>query len=482
MKSRESLPQLIKAPTGIAGLDDITGGGLPSGRPTLVCGNTGCGKTLLAMQFLVNGATRYDETGVFMTFEESRKDLTANVASLGYDLSGLIAEGHLRVDHVELPPANYDRSGEYDLEGLFIRLAQAIDQVAAKRVVLDTLETLFSGLPDPRILRAEIRRLCGWLKERGVTAIITGETGDGNNLTRQGLEEYVSDCVILLDHRVEGQVSSRRLRIVKYRGSAHGTNEYPFLIEGDGISLLPITSLSLNHTVSDERVSSGIAKLDAMLGGAGYFRGSSVLVSGTAGVGKSSLAAHLVDAFCGKGERAVYFSFEESASQIMRNMRSIGIDLSRRTERGLLQIRAERPSSLGLEMHLLTMIKSVQQMKPHLVIIDPLSSFLDGANNELVKALLMRLVDYLKVQQITGLFLNLTIGGDSIDRTDAGISSIMDTWILLKSDDVGDQRIRSLAILKSRGMPHSSQIREFLITDSGVDLGQAFSGRRKQPA
>ncbi len=362
----KSRPQLPKAPTGIQGLDEITGGGLPRGRPTLVCGGVGCGKTLLAMEFLVSGATEFDEPGVFMSFEETTKDLTQNVASLGFDLKDLVARKKIVLDYVHIERGEIEESGEYDLEGLFIRLGAAIDAIGAKRVVLDTIESLFAGLPNPLILRAELRRLFRWLKDKGVTAIVTSESGE-QTLSRNGLEEYISDCVIVLDHRVSEQTSSRLLRVVKYRGSTHGTNEYPFLIDADGILVLPVTSLGLNHIASSERISSGIARLDAMLGGKGYYRGSSVLVSGTAGTGKSSLAAHFADAACRRGERVLYFSFEESPDQIRRNMASIGIDLKSWTKKGLLQINANRPTSAGLELHLTRMHKAVNTFKPQVV-------------------------------------------------------------------------------------------------------------------
>ena len=472
---QETRPHLPKTPTGILGLDEITNGGLPKGRPTLVCGGAGCGKTLLAMEFLVRGATQFNEPGVFMAFEESAQDLTQNVASLGFDLKDLVARRKLVLDFVYVERSEIEESGEYDLEGLFIRLGQAIDSIGAKRVVLDTVESLFAGLPNQAILRAELRRLFRWLKDKGVTAIITGERGDGT-LTRQGLEEYVSDCVIVLDHRVSEQTSSRRLRVVKYRGSTHGTNEYPFLINEDGISVLPVTSLVLQHMASTERVATGIPRLDAMLGGKGYYRGSSVLVSGTAGTGKSSIAAHFADAACRRGERVIYYSFEESPSQTMRNMRSIGIELEPWVKKGLLQFHANRPSSAGLETHLAMKHKVIDDFKPQVVILDPLNSFVIGENEIGVQSMFMRLMDYLKTNQITGLFTNLTAGGGLVEQTDIGISSLIDTWVLLRAIDNGDERNRGLSILKSRGMAHSNQIREFLLTDHGVELRDVYVG------
>ncbi|MBK5963282.1 KaiC 1 [Thiocystis minor] len=467
--------QLPKSPTGIQGLDEITGGGLPTGRPTLVCGSAGCGKTLLAMEFLVRGATQYHEPGVFMTFEETGEELTANVASLGFDLDDLIAHGQLALDFVFIERSEIEETGEFDLEGLFIRLGYAIDTIGAKRVVLDTVESLFAGLPNPIILRAELRRLFRWLKDKGVTAIITGERGDGQ-LTRQGLEEYVSDCVIVLDHRVSNLICTRRLRVVKYRGSTHGTNEYPFLIDEDGISVLPITSLGLQQVVSTEQVSTGIPRLDAMLSGAGYYRGSSILVSGTAGTGKSSLAGHFAVAACQRGERVLYFAFEESASQIMRNLRSIGIDLEPWVRQGLLQFEATRPTFVGLEMHLTTMHKQIAGFHPGIVIVDPLNSFINADNEAEVKAMLMRLMDFLKMRQITGFFTSLTSDASQLDHTDAAVSSLIDTWLLLLAIDAGSERNRALSILKSRGMAHSNQTREFLITAQGIELRDVYTG------
>jgi circadian clock protein KaiC len=471
-KSRTQLP---KSPTGIQGLDEITDGGLPKGRPTLVCGSAGCGKTLLAMEFLVRGATQFNEPGVFMAFEETANDLTQNVASLGFDLKDLVARKKIVLDFVHFERSEIEESGEYDLEGLFIRLGQAIDSIGAKRVVLDTIETLFSCLPNPLILRAELRRLFRWLKDKGVTAIITGERGE-EGLTRQGLEEYVSDCVILLDQRASDLISSRLLRIIKYRGSTHGTNEYPFLIDENGISVLPITSLSLQDIASTERVPTGIARLDAMLGGAGYYRGSSVLVSGTAGTGKSSLAAHFAEAACRRGERALYFAFEESPTQIIRNMRSLGIDLSPWVQKGLLHFEANRPTSMGLEMHLTMMRKAINAFKPQVVIVDPLNSFIIWGNETQVKSMLMRLVDFLKMNRITGLLTSLTPGGRALEQTDVAISSLIDTWVLLRDIEIGGERVRGLYILKSRGMAHSNQIREFLLTDHGVELRDVYVG------
>jgi circadian clock protein KaiC len=468
---------LPKSSTGIQGLDELTGGGLPRGRPTLVCGGAGCGKTLLAMEFLIHGAERFGEPGVFMAFEETVQDLTKNVASLGFALDDLIARRLMAVDFVRVDRSELEQSGEYDLEGLFIRLGHAIDSIGAKRVVLDTIESLFSGLPNQAILRTELRRLFRWLKDKGVTAVITGERGsEPGALTRQGLEEYVSDCVIVLDHRVTGMVSSRRLRVVKYRGSTHGTNEYPFLIDEDGISVLPVTSLGLDHPVSTERIPTGVAGLDAMLGGAGYFRGSSVLVSGTAGTGKSSLAAHFTAAACRRGERVMYFAFEESATQIMRNMGSIGIDMAPWVEEDLLCFHAARPTLSGLEMHLATMLKEIARFDPQVVVVDPLNSFVTVGNEDDVKMMLLRLVDALKLRLVTGFFTSLTAGGGAMEHTDIAISSLIDTWLLVRDMEGGGERNRGLYILKSRGMPHSNQIREFNLTSHGIELREAYIG------
>jgi len=471
----ESAHQLCKAPTGIPGLDEITNGGLPAGRPTLVCGDAGCGKTLLGVEFLAHGATQFNEPGVFLAFEESTEELMQNVASLGFDLAALVERKQMALDHVYIDPAEIVEAGEFDLQGLFIRLGHAIDAIGAKRVVLDTIETLFAGLPHPLILRAELRRLFRWLKDKGVTAIITGERGDGL-LTRRGLEEYVSDCVIVLDHRTHDLVSTRRLRVLKYRGSTHGTNEYPFLIDAEGISVLPITSLGLDHVASNERVSSGVPRLDAMLGDAGFFRGSSVLVSGTAGSGKSSLAGHFAAAACARGERVLYFAFEESPSQIQRNQRSIGLDLEHRMDQGLLRFDATRPTFTGLEMHLSGMHRTIDRFRPQNVILDPLNSFVSMGNKQEVKSMLMRLVDFLKSRQITGLFTSLTAGDSALDATDTAISSLIDTWLLLMSVDAGGERNRTLSIVKSRGMDHSNQTREFLITGHGIELLDVYWG------
>jgi len=464
---------LPKAPTGINGLDEITFGGFPRGRPTLVCGGPGCGKTLLAMEFLVHGAMRYGEPGVYVTFEESEEELAQNVRSLGFDVETLVADGKLAFDYVHVDPREIEETGEYDLEGRFVRLALAIEAVGARRVVLDTIEALFGGFTNMALLRSELRRLFRWLKERELTVVITGERG-GGTLTRQGLEEYVSDCVILLDHRVTDQVSTRRLRVVKYRGTSHGTNEYPFLIDVDGITVLPVTSAGLDHRVSDERVSTGIARLDAMLGGGGFYRGSSILVSGTAGSGKSTIAAHFADATCRHGERCLVLAFEESRGQIVRNMRSVGIDLSAHLASGLLTIEASRPSLYGLEIHLAQIHRRVGQLRPSSVVIDPISNL--GINTVDTSAMLLRLIDYLKSEGITALFVSLTAGGRALEATEFGVSSLIDTWLVLRDIEAGGERNRGLYVIKSRGMHHSNQIREFVISSNGIELLDVYVG------
>jgi circadian clock protein KaiC len=468
------LATLPKAPTGILGLDEITGGGLPRGRPTLLCGSAGSGKTMLAAEFLVHGAIDYGEPGVFMMFEENAEELAQNLRSLGVDLDKLRKQKKVVVDHVHIERNEIQETGEYDLEGLFIRLGHAIDSIGAKRVVLDTIEALFSGLPNHAVLRAELRRLFRWLKDLGVTAVITGERGE-QSLTRFGLEEYVADCVILLDHRIIDQVSTRRLRVVKYRGTAHGTNEYPFVIAADGVSLLPITSLRLEHLARNERVSTGIDGLDDMLGGLGLYRGSSTLVSGAPGTGKSSVGASFVDAACARGERALMFAYEESSSQVLRNMRSIGLDLAPWVKAGLLHIDASRPTLHGLEQHLVHMYELVRDRKPSVVVVDPISNLTMDRDDRALKPTLMRLIDFLKQKGVTALFTSLT-SDTAADVADSqvGVSSLMDTWILLTNVAGNGERTRTLQVLKSRGMPHSHQVREFVMGDQGVDLVDVY--------
>ncbi len=475
-KQRKSfLKGLPKSPTGIQGLDEITKGGLPKGRTTLVCGRAGCGKTMLGMQFLVRGAAEFDEPGVFMAFEETERELTQNVTLLGFDLDDLVKHKKIVLDYVRIERNEIEEAGEYDLEGIFVRLNSTIDSIHAKRVVVDTIESLFSGLSNESILRAEIRRLFRWLKDKGVTSIVTGESGDGT-LTRHSLEEYVSDCVILLDHRIDWQMATRRLRIIKYRGSSHGTNEYPFLIDEKGVSVLPITSLGLKHVASTGRISSGITALDDMLEGKGYCRGSTVLISGTAGTGKTSVAAHFTDATCKRGERVLYFCFEESPTQILRNIRSIGINLEPWMKNGLLRINATRPTLYGLEMHLAIAHKVIEEFKPHVVVVDPIDSFAIGTSDLEVRSMLIRLVDFLKMKNITAFFTSLTSNGNLQEPTDVVIPSLIDTWILVRDIEISGERNRGIYVLKSRGMANSNQVREFILTSHGVELRKTYVG------
>ncbi|SFV27930.1 circadian clock protein KaiC [Devosia crocina] len=466
---------ITKSLTGIEGFDDLTLGGLPTGRPTLVCGSAGCGKTLFATTFLVHGARDYDEPGVFVTFEERPVDIAANVASLGFDIEGLIESDKIAMEHIEIDPAEVAEIGDFDLEGLFLRLELAIDAIGAKRVVLDTIESLFSAFTNQAVLRAEIRRLFDWLKDKGMTTVITAERGDGT-LTRQGLEEYVSDCVILLDHRAHNQISTRRMRIVKYRGTAHGTNEYPFLIDRDGFSVLPVSSLGLDHQVSEERIASGVEDLDAMIEGGGFFRGSSILVSGVAGSGKSSLAASFVAAAAARGERAIYFSFEEAQGQIVRNMRSIGLGLSQFIENGQIRFVSARPTFYSLEMHLAIMLREVNRFDPHVVVLDPISAFLESGDHLEVQSMLLRMVDFLKSRGISAVFTHLMHNQDGAVATDIGLSSLMDGWILMLNREINGEFNRELYLLKARGTAHSNQVREFVMNADGIQLLPPYLG------
>jgi circadian clock protein KaiC len=475
VKKKREVVVLEKCPTGIKGLDEITKGGLPQGRPTLICGSAGCGKTLFAMEFLMHGAMDFGEPGVFMTFEETPEDLAKNFISLGFDLPDMVSRGLIATDHVYIERSEVEETGAYDLEGLFIRLGSAIDAIQAKRVVLDTIEALFAGLSNAAIVRSELRRLFHWLKARGVTAIVTGESGD-KLLTRYGLEEYVADCVILLDFRIDAQISTRRLRIIKYRGSSHGADEYPFLIDEGGFSILPITSLGLDYPVATERIATGVPKLDAMFEGKGFYRGSTILVSGTAGTGKTSLAATFADAACRRGERCLYFAFEESPSQIVRNMGSIGLDLGRWVKKGLLRFHSARPSLYGLEMHLLTFHKLIDRFDPQVFVIDPISNLTAAGTVSEVKSILTRLIDHLKMKKISTFLTDLTHMQSGLERTSEEISSLIDTWILLRAIERNGERNRGLYVLKSRGMAHSNQIQEFVLTDQGIDLIDIYTG------
>jgi len=481
-KQTNSLPTLEKVPTGIQGLDEITGGGLAKGRPTLVYGSAGSGKTLMGMEFLVRGITEYNEPGVFMSFEETEGELTSNVGSLGFDLKGLVASKKLLIDHVAIERSEIEETGEYDLEGLFIRLNSAIDSVKAKRVVLDTIEVLYSGLSNTGIIRAELRRLFRWIKDKGVTTIVTGERGGETMLTRHGLEEYVSDCVIFLDTRIKEELSTRRLRIVKYRGSAHATNEFPFLIDANGVNILPVTEVRLDYPASNKRVPTGIAALDVMLGGKGYLEGSSILVSGMVGTGKTSLAANFVDAACRRGQRCLYLAFEEAPNQIIRNMQSVGIDLQPWVKKGLLEFHATRVSEQGLEKHLLSIQRETAKAQPTITVVDAVTDFGTIGTDVEVRQMVLRLVDFFKASRMTTMFTSMSQRAE-LEETRVGLSSAFDTWIHLSNVQGDLERNRTLVIIKSRGMAHSNQVREFVLTDRGVEpvdiyasAGGAFMG------
>ena len=461
--------EIAKAPTGISGLDEITFGGLPAGRPTLVSGGPGSGKTLFGVSFLANGAQSFSEPGVLLTFEENAEELASDARSLGYDLEKLVEQKKLLIDYVHVDRSEIEETGEYDLEGLFVRLDHAIKQIGAKRVMLDTIETLFGGLKDTGVLRAELRRLFRWLRDRKITTVVTAERGE-QTFTRQGLEEYITDAVISLDHRVHEQISTRRIRVVKYRGSVHGTNEYPFLIARDGLQVLPVTSLLLEHAAPDARVSSGLPAIDSMLGDRGFYRGSTVLLSGTAGTGKTTLAAHFVDAACKRGEKCLYFLFEESPQQMIRNMRSAGVDIGRWVDKGLLQFHADRPSRHGLETHLLTMHHAVEVFEPDVVVMDPITNLLAVGTSIDVRSMLTRVIDFLKSRGTTALFTSLTSSEQSLEHTETLISSLMDTWILVAAQLEGRRRVRQINVLKSRGMPHSDEVHNFNFTSHGIEI------------
>jgi circadian clock protein KaiC len=465
---REKQTQLAKCATGIQGLDEITFGGLPQGRPTLICGNAGCGKTLLSMEFIVNGARMFNEPGVYVSFEEKSDELTTNFNSLGFELQKLQDENKISLEFVYIERSEIEETGEYDLDGLFILIGNAIDSIGAKRVVLDTLEALFSGFQNESILRAELRRLFRFLKDKNVTAIITGERGD-RYMTKYGLEEYVADCVIMLDHRVNDQIATRRLKIIKYRGSQHGTNEYPFLVDEHGISVLPVTSVGLDYQVTSERISTGIAGFDAMMDNQGFYAGSSVLVSGSAGTGKTSIAGHFANSCCLSGKKCLFFAFEESQNQIIRNLGTIGINMKQWVEKGVLQFSANRATHTGIEMNLVSMHKLINDFKPDVVVIDSVTNLISSGNILDVKAMMIRLLDFMKMKQITCLMTDLTVN-PNFNETEIGISSMTDTWIRLVNIEKNRKLIRTINIIKSRGMNHSNSITEFVITDKGVQL------------
>ncbi len=466
---------LPKCTTGIKGLDEITGGGIPKGRPTLICGNAGCGKTLIAMEFIANGAAYYNEPGLFIAFEETIEELKQNFFSLGFNLSELIKKKKIILDHIHIERSEIEETGEYDLEGLFIGIQNEIEEIGVKRIVLDTIEVLFAGLSNEAIIRAELRRLFKWLKDKGMTTIVTGERGEGK-LTRFGIEEYVADCVITLENRVNERQAIRNLRVIKYRGSSHGTNEYPFLINNNGISVLPITSVGLGHEAASQCISSGIPRLDTLLNGKGYFRGSSILVAGTAGSGKTTIAAHFAEAACRRGERCIYFAFEESSSQIIRNMKSVGINFDPMIKKDVFKFQNNRPQLLGLEAHLLNMHSLVDEYQPSVIVVDPITAIAEVGDKKEVRSMLMRLIDYFKYKKITAIYTSLAHAGDTLEKSEVDISSLMDTWIQLRELESGAERNRVMYILKSRGMAHSNQLREFQITSSGVNLIDVYLG------
>jgi circadian clock protein KaiC len=467
---------LIKAPTGIRGVDEITHGGLPRGRATLVTGGAGSGKTLFGLEFLVRGAQEFGEPGVLLSFEESAAELATNVASLGFDLRGLERDGLLVVDAIRIDTSSVLAAGAFDLDGLFIRLAQAVEQVGARRVVLDTMEVLFTALGNDAIIRAELTRLLRWMKERGLTVVLTGEKGRLGELTRYGIEEYVSDCVLVLDHRIQDELGTRRIRIAKYRGSVHGTNEYPFLITGRGLMVLPLTSMGLSHAASTEPVSTGVDRLDHMLGG-GVYRGSTVLVSGTPGTGKTSLAAHMVDAACARGEQALFVSYEESPEQLMRNMSSIGLDLRRWVDCGLLRLWAVRPTAYGLEEHLVQLRQLLDESDPTVAVIDAMGGLSHVGQATSVTSAVARQIDLIKGRGITAMLTSLNHSDDrEAGSSSMAVSSLVDTWLLLRNTEFNGERNRLLFVIKNRGSAHSNQVREFVLTDGGAQLLDAYVG------
>jgi circadian clock protein KaiC len=463
--------QIHKCPTGIKGFDQITEGGLPKNRTTLISGSAGSGKTLLGIDFLINGATNYNEPGIFMSFEETEDELYKDVASLNLDLRGLVSQKKILLEHIILEHKDIQEI-DFNLEGLLIRLENAVDSIGAKRVVLDSIESLFAGVTNDGILRIEIKRLFRWLKEKQVTAIVTGEPAQ-SSYTRHGLEEYISDCIILLDNRVREQISTRRIRVIKYRGSNHGTNEYPFVIDGAGLSVIPITSAGLDQPGTNEKIPTGIPSLDKMFAGKGYTRGSTILASGTAGTGKTSLAAAFAIKTCKRGERCLFLSYEESSGQLIQNLKSIGFHLEPLIRRGLLKIVSTRPSFFGLEMHLLDLYKIIAEFKPRAVVIDPLTSLLGQGNQPELQSMLTRMIDVLKSNGITGFFTSLVSSTSQNDTSgEIGVSSLIDTWIVVREleEDEGKRRIRGLYVVKSRGTGHSSDVHKLVLSDTGVSL------------
>ena len=472
-KSAKHPKQLQKCPTGIKGFDEITEGGLPKNRTTLISGGAGSGKTLLGLDFLINGAIKYKELGVFMSFEETKEELYTDVASLNLDLQGLVSQKKIVIEHVLLERKDIQET-DFNLEGIFVRLEHAIDSIGAKRVVLDSIESIFAGVSDVGILRLEIKRLFRWLKEKQVTAIVTGEPVQ-ETYTRHGLEQYISDCIILLDNRVSQQIAIRRIRVVKYRGSKHGTNEYPFVIDKDGLSVIPITSAGLDQPGSPEKVSTGIPSLDKMFKGGkqGYAKGSTILASGTAGTGKTSLAASFAIASCKRGERCLFLSYEESAGQLIQNMSSIGIHFKPMIKKGLLKIVSTRPSFFGLEMHLLDLYKLIAEFKPQTVVIDPLTSLIGEGDQREIRSMITRMIDILKTNGITSFFTSLVSSAAQNDTSgEIGVSSLIDTWIVVREleEDVSKKRIRGLFIVKSRGTGHDSDVHKLILSDDGIKL------------
>lgn len=465
-------PQLPKSPTGIVGFDQITNGGLPAHNITLISGGAGSGKTLFGLDFIISGAIKYGESGVFMSFEESSEELIRDVASLNWDLKGLVSDRKVMLEFVTLSRRDIQEA-EFNLEGLIVRLESAIDAVGAKRVVMDSIESLFAGITGQGILRLEIKRLFRWLKDKGVTALVSAEPGPNGAYSRHGVEEYVSDCIVFLDNRVSDQHSIRRIRIIKYRGSSHGTNEYPFIIADDGLSVIPITSAGLTQRKTTKRVSTGIPSLDKLFQGGGYIRGSSVLLSGTAGTGKTSLAVAFVAERCRRGERCLLLSYEESPEQLVQNMASIGLQLAPFVEAGLLKIEASRPSSAGLERHLLDLYKTIAAFKPKSVVIDPLTSLIGEGSEREVQSMVTRMIDLLKSEGITGVFTSLVAStAPNYTGGEVGVSSLIDTWIVVREleEELGRKRIRGLYIVKSRGMGHSSDIHKLVLSDDGIAL------------